>query len=73
LRTSRGTALAVSDAEIKAAVRELASSEGIFAAPEGAATVVAARRLYQSGWMRPEETVVLYNTGGGLKYLDVLQ
>jgi threonine synthase len=73
LRTSRGTALAVSDAEILAAVRELASLEGIFAAPEGAATVVAARRLYQSGWMRPDETVVLYNTGGGLKYLDVLQ
>jgi len=73
LRSSRGTALAVSDAAIKAAVRELASSEGIFAAPEGAATVVAARQLYQSGWMRPDETVVLYNTGGGLKYLDVLQ
>lgn len=73
LRASNGTALAVSDADILAAVRELAASEGIFAAPEGAATVAAARRLYASGWLRPEETVVLYNTGGGLKYLDVLQ
>ncbi|HWG38623.1 MAG TPA: threonine synthase [Terriglobales bacterium] len=73
LRASKGTALSVSDAEIQAAVRELAATEGIFAAPEGAAAVVAARRLYASGWLGPEETVVLYNTGGGLKYLDVLQ
>jgi threonine synthase len=73
LRASKGTALAVSDDDIRTAVRELASSEGIFAAPEGAATVVAARQLYRSGWLRPQETVVLYNTGGGLKYLDVLQ
>jgi len=73
LRASQGTALSVSDAEILAAVRELAATEGVFAAPEGAAAVVAARRLYASGWMRPQETVVLYNTGGGLKYLDVLQ
>ncbi|MGH9476237.1 MAG: threonine synthase [Terriglobales bacterium] len=72
LRASRGTAVAVSDVDIRAAVHELAASEGIFAAPEGAATLVAARRLYASGWMRPDETVVLYNTGGGLKYLDVL-
>lgn len=72
LRSSRGTALAVNDEEIRAAVRELASSEGIFAAPEGAAAVVAARQLYASGWMKAEETVVLYNTGAALKYLDVL-
>lgn len=72
LRASGGTALAVGDDDIRLAVRELAASEGIFAAPEGAATVAAARRLYASGWMKPEETVVLYNTGGGLKYLDVL-
>ncbi len=73
LRSSGGTAVAVSDAEIQAAVRELAASEGIFAAPEGAATVAAARQLYASGGFQPEETVVLYNTGGGLKYLDVLE
>jgi len=73
LRASGGTAIAVPDDAIRDAVQELASSEGVFAAPEGAATVVAARQLYASGWMRPDETVVLYNTGGGLKYLDVLQ
>lgn len=72
LRDSRGTAVAVDDSEIQAAVHELAAAEGIFAAPEGAAAVAAARRLYRSGWMRADETVVLYNTGAGLKYLDVL-
>jgi threonine synthase len=72
LRTSRGTAVTVSDTEIQAAVKELARLEGIFAAPEGAAAVAAARSLYSDGWLQPAETVVLYNTGGGLKYLDVL-
>jgi threonine synthase len=72
LRASRGLAVAVTDDDIRAAVRELARLEGIFAAPEGAATVAAARQLYASGWLRPGETVVLYNTGVGLKYLDVL-
>ncbi len=72
LYASRGTAVTVSDLEIQAAVRDLASLQGIFAAPEGAAAVAAARKLYANGWLRPEETVVLYNTGGGLKYLDVL-
>ncbi|MGH9487968.1 MAG: threonine synthase [Terriglobales bacterium] len=72
LRASHGHAVAVSDADILAAVHELAASEGVFAAPEGAATLAAARQLYRSGWLRPEETVVLYNTGGALKYLDVL-
>ncbi len=72
LYASRGTAVTVSDVEIQAAVRDLASLQGIFAAPEGAAAVAAARKLYANGWLRPEETVVLYNTGGGLKYLDVL-
>ncbi|MGH9413836.1 MAG: threonine synthase [Terriglobales bacterium] len=73
LQASHGTAVAVTDEAILDAVHELAATEGIFAAPEGAATVVAARQLYASGWMQPEETVVLYNTGGALKYLDVLQ
>lgn len=73
LRDSHGTAVAVTDEAILEAVHELAATEGIFAAPEGAATVAAARQLYASGWMQPQETVVLYNTGGALKYLDVLQ
>jgi threonine synthase len=46
--------------------------EGIFAAPEGAACLVAYRKLLASGFFTPEDTVVLFNTGNGLKYLDVL-
>ena len=72
LRASGGTALAVSDAEIVAAQEELARREGIFAAPEGAATLAALRKLTAQGWVRPGERVVLFNTGTGLKYLDLL-
>ena len=53
-----------------AAGRKLAASEGIFAAPEGAATVVAAEKLAQNGWIKPDETVVLFNTGTGYKYSE---
>jgi threonine synthase len=65
LRQTNGTALTVSDAEMLQAGKELASLEGIFAAPEGAATVIAARKLAASGWIKPEQTVVLFNTGTG--------
>jgi threonine synthase len=68
LRQTKGTALTVSDEEILHAARELASLEGIYAAPEGAATVIAARKLAASGWIKAEETVVLFNTGTGYKY-----
>lgn len=70
VRNTRGTALSVSDEEMLAAGRELAEAEGIFAAPEGAATVVAARKLRASGWLKPEEIVVLFNTGTGYKYVE---
>lgn len=69
LRESEGTAVAVSDEEILQAQRRLAQAEGIFAAPEGAATLAAAIRLAESGWLQPGERVVLFNTGTGLKYL----
>ena len=70
LRESHGTALAVSDAEITAAQQRLARTEGIFAAPEGAATLAALARLVQQGWVRSDERIVLFNTGSGLKYLE---
>jgi len=60
LRQTKGTALTVSDEEMLKAGRELASLEGIFAAPEGAATVIAARKLAASGWIQPHESVVLF-------------
>lgn len=77
LERSGGTAVAVSDGEIRDCVRHWASREGIFAAPEGAACLGAYRRLRASSGATPflseEDRVVLFNTGTGLKYLDVLQ
>jgi len=73
LRQTNGTALTVTDDEMLQAGRELASREGIFAAPEGAATVIAARKLAASGWIKAEETVVLFNTGTGYKYAEAWQ
>src|SRR5690349_13788781 len=70
LRETNGTAITVTDKEMLRAARELAKLEGIFAAPEGAATVVAARILAASGWIKPYETVVLFNTGTGYKYSE---
>ena len=68
VRSSGGTAIAVSDEEMLDAGAELASSEGIFAAPEGAACVAALRKLLTSGFLKPADRIVLYNTGSGLKY-----
>jgi threonine synthase len=70
LRQSGGTAIAVSEAEIRAAQAELAACEGLFVAPEGAAALAAARGLAAQGWLGPQARVVLYNTGTGLKYVD---
>jgi threonine synthase len=67
---SHGTAVAVSDEEILEAQKELARMEGIFAAPEGAATMAALQKLIEKKWVHPEERIVLFNTGSGLKYLD---
>jgi threonine synthase len=72
LRRSQGTAVAVSDDEILGAVRDWAAEEGIFAAPEGAASLAAYRRLLADGFLKPEDRVVVFNTGSGLKYIDVL-
>jgi threonine synthase len=72
LRQSQGTAVAVSDAAILEAQRKLGKMEGIFPAPEGAATLAALEKLVQQKWIHPDERVVLFNTGLGLKYLDQL-
>ncbi len=72
LKKSHGIALAVSDAEIMDALQRWARVEGVFAAPEGAASLAAYRKLRASGFFSAEDTVVLFNTGSGLKYLDVI-
>jgi len=68
LRESHGTAVAVSDQEIMEAAMLIGRTQGIFACPEGAATLVAFQRLRGQGWIGDQETVVLFNTGSGLKY-----
>ncbi|GAB4575625.1 MAG: threonine synthase [Anaerolineae bacterium] len=68
IRESGGTAIAVPDDEIRAAMYELGAAEGIFTAPEAAATVAAGRHLVQAGVVKPDERVVLFLTGNGLKY-----
>ena len=73
LRRSGGTAVSVSDAEILQAVREIGTTTGIFAAPEGAACLPAVRKLLENGQVKKEERVVLFNTGSGVKYLDLYQ
>jgi len=70
VRESGGTAIAISDEESLAAGVELAKLEGMFVAPEGAACVAAVRHLLGSGFLKPEEKIVIYNTGAGLKYLE---
>jgi threonine synthase len=72
VRESGGAAVAVEDADMVAAMRELGAFEGISAAPEGGAALHALKILQQQGRIRKSDTVVVFNTGGALKYLDVL-
>jgi threonine synthase len=72
VRESGGTALAVSDADMVDAMKELGAKEGISAAPEGGAALQALKVLAARGDVKPSDTVVVFNTGGALKYLDVL-
>jgi threonine synthase len=70
LRESRGAGVAVSDDEIIQGVKDASSHEGLFMAPEGGACVAALRKLRASGHVSPDESVVLFNTGTGYKYVD---
>jgi threonine synthase len=72
LKESGGAALGVGDAEIIAGMKDLASLEGISASPESGAALHALRVLANEGRVKPHETVVLINTGGAARYLDVL-
>jgi len=69
LYESRGTAVAVSDDKILAAQKRWAEKEGIFTAPEAAATLAALKILVEQDWVTSEERIVLFNTGMGLKYI----
>ena len=70
IRASGGTAISVTDAELVAAVREIGALTGIFTAPEGAACLPALRKLIDQNLVHEGESVVLFNTGSGVKYLE---
>jgi len=72
LRQSDGIAIAVSDDEILAAIRDWASNEGIYLSPEGASSMAAYKRLLEDGALKAEDRAVLFNTGSALKYTDVI-
>jgi len=70
LRASGGTAVSVTDEELIAATGEIGALEGVFCAPEGAACLPALRKLIESGEVHKHESVVLFNTGSGVKYME---
>jgi threonine synthase len=70
---TEGCAVAVDDASILEEQKKIASLEGAFVCPEGAATFVAARMLRENGWIKEGETVVALNTGAGIKYPDTVR
>ena len=70
LRASGGTAIDVTDEELIAATGEIGAAEGIFCAPEGAACLPALRKILSEGMVKPDERVVLFNTGSGVKYME---
>ncbi|MGB5985491.1 MAG: threonine synthase [Desulfobacterales bacterium] len=70
---TEGCAVSVEDQEILKAEEMIASFEGAFICPEGAATLTAATKLLASGWIGRDEKVVLLNTGCGLKYPETVQ
>ena len=73
IRASGGTAIAVTDAELIKAVGEIGAAEGIFCAPEGAACLAALRKLIESDVVNDGETIVIFNTGSGVKYLEAFE
>jgi threonine synthase len=72
VRESGGTALAVSDQSMVKGMLDIGSLEGVSAAPEGGAALAAIEALVARGTIKPSESVVLFNTGGALKYLDLI-
>ena len=73
VRESQGAAVAVGDAEMVTGMRDLGRFEGINAAPEGGAALHALRVLVSEGRIKPRDTVIVFNTGGAYKYMDVLK
>ena len=69
LRESDGSAVSVKDVNIIASQKELATQEGIFTSPEGAATLAALYQLLMDGTIKPDDSIVLFITASGVKYI----
>ena len=72
LRESHGSAVSVSEEEIIQGVRDAGAAEGLFMAPEGAACVAALRKLKSSGHLSADDSIVVFNTGTGFKYVETM-
>ena len=72
LRASGGTTVAIPDEQILGSLKDWARNEGIFLSPEGATATAAYDHLLGTGFLTPQDRVVLFNTGAGLKYTDVI-
>ena len=72
-RDSGGLCISVSDEELMGAVNQIAAAEGLFACPEGSATLSALKKMVANGDVDKDERVVLFNTGSGLKYTDLFE
>lgn len=70
LRKSHGGAIAIADEEMIACTREVGAAEGVFPAPEGAACYAALKHLLAAKKITSDDTIVLFNTSTGLKYLE---
>jgi threonine synthase len=68
LRATHGTAVTIDDEEVRRATIDLAARSGIDVCPEGGAAWAALIRLQQSGFIRPQDRAIVFNTGTGLKY-----
>jgi len=73
VRESEGTATSVTDEEILECLKEISETEGILPCPEGAATLAALKKLKKENKINPEEKIILFNTGTGLKYVESLK
>lgn len=73
VRESNGCAVAVSDEEIISDTHELAAKEGIFSSPEGGAALACLRKLKKRGIVESSDNIVIFITGSGYKYIDILE
>ncbi|HEU5431850.1 MAG TPA: pyridoxal-phosphate dependent enzyme, partial [Thermomicrobiales bacterium] len=73
IRDSGGTAVAVSDGEIREGLALAAREEGLFVSPESAAAIIAVRRLRQTGALAADDETVVFSTGSGLMHVDLVE